>query len=134
MKLIIFGGRNYADYNRVKWEALMFIKEHLTDDNEEIEIVSGACDVPGVLTFTRKDGTKVYGADGLGERFANELNFPVKLYPADWKTLGKHAGPIRNRTMGRYGTHALGFPGDRGTANMLKVAHDNKLVVKEVRC
>ena len=39
------------------------------------------------------------GADNLAGEAAKELGFEVEVYPADWKTYGKSAGPIRNRQM-----------------------------------
>lgn len=105
-RIIIAGGRGYNDYDRVKKEFAYLVRQL---DVNEIEIVSGSCDVPGVVTFTRFDGTDVYGADGLGERLAKEYAYPVKLFPADWKAHGKPAGPIRNNEMAKYATHCLVF-------------------------
>lgn len=129
MRLIIFGGRDFTDYDKVKWSVLTFIKEHLTSDNEIVEIVSGACD-RGAHTFTRPDGTKVYGADGLGERFAAEMQFPIKHFPANWNKYGTAAGPIRNRSMAHYGTHYLGFHDgkSRGTKSMTDAAQCENLI------
>lgn len=133
MKLIIAGPRDYADYEKVKWEANLFINSSVPD-HEEIEIVSCGCDVPGVLTFTREDGSKVYGVDGLGERFAKENGYPVKLFLADWNKHGKAAGPIRNGEAVKYGTHALVLtrPDARGSNNMLKQA-SKELSTREVK-
>lgn len=39
------------------------------------------------------------GADQMGEMWADAHMVDVKLYPADWDTHGKGAGPIRNREM-----------------------------------
>jgi hypothetical protein len=39
------------------------------------------------------------GADALAGDVAAELGLAVRAYPADWKTYGKAAGPIRNQTM-----------------------------------
>lgn len=129
MRLIIFGGRDFTDYDKVKRNAKMFIIKHLTNEYEKVEIVSGACD-RGVHTFTRPDGTKVYGADGLGERFAAEFEYPVKSFPANWKKYGTAAGPIRNRSMAHYGTHYLGFHDGktRGTKNMATAADCENLI------
>lgn len=93
MNVIIAGTRTFADYDIAKeWlDKLLSV--------EEIGFVfSGACD-RGVLTFTRPDGTKVYGADGLGERWASENNKGVREFRADWFKDGRSAGPIRNQYM-----------------------------------
>ena len=40
--------------------------------------------------------------DSLAERLANEENFLLKIFSADWNKYGKSAGPIRNRQMVEY--------------------------------
>jgi len=49
-----------------------------------------------------------------------------KEYPADWKTHGKSAGPIRNRQMLLEGKpdEIVAFPGNKGTANMIAQANE----------
>lgn len=39
------------------------------------------------------------GVDALGKAWALDHGIPVLSYPADWKTHGKAAGPIRNEAM-----------------------------------
>lgn len=44
---------------------------------------------------------KAEGADSLGEAYGL-LNFiPIHEFPADWNTLGRKAGPIRNEQMAK---------------------------------
>lgn len=98
MKLLIAGPRTMDDYDFVKKQLYYFVAH-----DEITEVVSGACsDKKGALTFTRPDGTEVYGADGLGERWAAEHGIPVKPFPADWVKFGLSAGPIRNTDMANY--------------------------------
>jgi hypothetical protein len=63
------------------------------------EVVSGACgiaeDDPGKPEFAR-------GIDGCGERWAFDHNIPIHRKPAKFKTLGRKAGPLRNREMAEY--------------------------------
>lgn len=75
------------------------------------------------------------GADSLGERFATEMQFPVKLFPADWDTYGTAAGPIRNRQMAEHATHLIAFWDgiSHGTRNMIDVANEFKREVHVVR-
>lgn len=130
-KVIVNGGRDYSDYVRAEKEIRYFTR-HL----DNVVIVSGACSDSknGVLTFTRDDGTKVYGADGLGERYAKEHNIPVILCPANWNKNGKAAGPIRNSEMSVIGTHLLSFWDGKstGTGDMIKKARSKKLVIEIV--
>lgn len=72
MRTIIAGGRDYklteSDIDRL-------------DSLPISEVVSG----------------RATGADTDGENYAYFKGLPVKQFPADWKTHGKAAGPIRNR-------------------------------------
>ncbi len=47
------------------------------------------------------------GVDTLGKNWAQLHNIPVKMFPADWKTHGKAAGPIRNSEMAKYAEQAI---------------------------
>lgn len=42
------------------------------------------------------------GVDLLGKQYGDEHNIPVKPFFADWKKLGKSAGPLRNGLMADY--------------------------------
>ena len=74
------------------------------------EVVSGACP---------------HGVDAQGEWLAHQIGLPVTRFPADWKSHGKRAGPLRNAEMARY-AQALVAVWDgrsRGTADMIRQAH-----------
>ena len=43
-----------------------------------------------------------FGVDRSGERFAESMGLPVKVFKPDWAIHGKAAGPMRNRTMACY--------------------------------
>lgn len=66
------------------------------------------------------------GADSIADRIAKALGFKVIAEPADWKTHGKAAGPIRNQKMlDEYcPTVVLAFPlkDSRGTWDMVRRA------------
>ena len=119
MNLIIAGGRNFADYQKLR----AFCINVLVNVKEPIQVLSGRCPV-GAHTFTASDGIKVYGADGLGERFAKEKAYNVLPCPADWDNLGYKAGPIRNAQMAEQGTHLIAFWDGKstGTGNMITLA------------
>jgi hypothetical protein len=61
------------------------------------------------------------GADTHGEAWARLRDIPVCRTPADWKTHGKAAGPIRNKDMAKVGDAlvAVWDGKSRGTANMI---------------
>ncbi len=122
IRLLIAGGRDFSDYDLAE-RKVMFYLSKLLQNGDEIEIVSGACDDKryGVHTFTRADGTKVYGADGIGEKIAAKNGWKVKPFPANWKKYGRAAGPIRNKDMAIYMTHGIVFWDkiSRGTKSMI---------------
>ena len=109
MKVIIAGGRDFSDYEKLK----SFCDETLSDKTD-IEIVSG----------------KAKGADSLGEQYAKEKNYPVKEFPADWK-LGRGAGYIRNTQMANYSDMLICFwdGKSKGTKNMIDTARNKSLYV-----
>lgn len=90
MQLIIAGTRDFNDYALLKRRLTYFLQNAIVRQTE-IEIVSGGCQ----------------GADALGERYTQENNFKLKLFPADWAKYGKAAGPIRNADMARYASHCI---------------------------
>ena len=61
------------------------------------------------------------GVDRIAGYWAKKNRIDLRLFPADWDTHGKRAGPIRNKQMLDEGKPDLviAFPGGRGTANMI---------------
>lgn len=114
VRIIIAGGRDFNNYDFLKKEASIFISE--IDNGDHIEIVSG--------------GAK--GVDLLGEKFAEEKNLELIVFPADWKKFGRAAGPKRNAQMAKYATHLLSFWNgeSKGTKSMLTLAKKENLKVK----
>jgi len=101
MKVVIAGGREFNNYELLR----EICDELITTDSE---IVSG--------------GAK--GTDKLGERYANEKGYDLKIFPADWNKYGKGAGPIRNRQMAEYGDMLIAFWDGKstGTKNMIETS------------
>ena len=64
------------------------------------------------------------GADLMGEAWAEEHNFDVKQYPADWDANGKGAGHIRNREMAQNADVLCAFwdAHSTGTRHMIEMA------------
>ena len=112
MKTIVAGSRTIIDLNFVRM-AIKSCHWKIT------EIVSG----------TAK------GVDRLGEIAAEELNIPVRRFPADWGRLGKGAGHIRNKEMSVYADALIAcWDGvSPGTLNMIKTAKEDGLIVMVVR-
>lgn len=75
MKVLVCGDRN--------WTNRKLILERLKQLEGEIIIVEGGA----------------RGADSLAGSVAKELGYGLRIYPAQWTTHGKAAGPIRNRQM-----------------------------------
>ena len=75
------------------------------------------------------------GADRFGEYWAKDHDVPVVQYPADWKTYGKRAGPVRNEVMARNaeGLVAIWNGKSRGTASMIQLAEKHGLRVEIFR-
>ena len=128
MKLIVAGSRSFTDYNLVRDKLDYYLK----DVKEDVEIVSGRCST-GEYTFTTNRGDLVYGADGLGEKYAERSVLKVKAFPADWN-LGRKAGPLRNIQMVEYATHLVAFwDGEStGTKNVIDLAREKGLKVRVV--
>ena len=111
IKVIIAGGRNFDDFNR-----LCQVCDEFLQDQNKVEIVSGA----------------YKGADLLGERYAAERNHPIKQFPANWRRYGKSAGLKRNAEMAAYADELIAFwDGEsKGTKNMFDLATQAGLNVK----
>lgn len=103
MIVLVTGGRNYSDRDRVF--------STLDKLHAETPIT---CIVAGEQT----------GADTYALKWANAKPVPWLRYPADWDHYGKSAGPRRNRKMLKEGKPDLvvAFPGGDGTADMVNQA------------
>lgn len=73
------------------------------------------------------------GADTLADRWAQSEWIDRMVFPAQWRTHGKAAGPIRNQQMLDEGKPdvVVAFPGGRGTAHMVKIAREAGVPVYE---
>lgn len=71
------------------------------------------------------------GVDTLGEMVAKERGVAIKRFPADWDSLGRRAGPLRNIQMADYADALIAvWDGvSRGTAHMIKEAEKRGLKV-----
>lgn len=103
MRVIIAGSREIIDYGIVMDS--IFNSGFI---NSLSEIVSGGA----------------RGVDRLGEKCAQELGIPVKVFKADWDRYGKGAGHIRNEQMANYANALIAvWDGkSKGTKNMIDCA------------
>ena len=113
MRVLVCGGRDFDKTQVFNW----------LESAAEVEIASvTGCSVFSIDTLIH-GGAR--GADeGAAVWGASEPACKVLAFPADWKTHGKAAGPIRNARMIREGKPdvVIAFPGGRGTANMRALA------------
>lgn len=100
MKIVIAGGRNWKPE---KWH--WFFTRAILIIFKCDEVVSGGCT----------------GADKFGEVIARRMGIKVKQFPADW-SIGKSAGPMRNKKMAEYCDAVILFSGGTGTDSMRKEA------------
>ena len=110
MRVIIAGGRDFLDYEKLKEYC-----DKILSDIEYITIVSG----------------KARGADTLGERYQKERNLQLKEYPAEWDIYDKAAGGIRNEKMAKNADMLIAFWDGKssGTEDMIRRARREKLEV-----
>lgn len=74
------------------------------------------------------------GVDWMARIWAKMNGIPTLDYPADWKTHGRRAGPLRNQRMIDEGRPDLviAFPGGIGTADMVARAKRARIRLLEV--
>ncbi|MEM6470821.1 MAG: SLOG family protein [Planctomycetota bacterium] len=112
MRLIIAGGRNY---------------QFTAEDIAKLDAIAAETTVTEVVCGGAN------GADECGRQWAIANGVAVKMFPADWNTHGRAAGPIRNEQMAQYGDAVALFPGGRGTDSMHRYAVANGLKVFDFR-
>lgn len=113
--VIVCGGRDYTDRTKV-----FSTLDDLKAKYGPLHIIQGGAT----------------GADDLAFQWANRQAYMhVSNVPADWKTHGRAAGPIRNQRMiDEYGPKlVVVFPGGRGTADMVRRARDAQIPVLEIK-
>jgi len=115
MKLAIVGSRTFTDYLFLESTIMTRINKTVT------EIVSGGAP----------------GADSLAEDFAKKFRLKMKVFPADWKGLGKKAGYLRNISIIEYSDIVIAFwdfvsPGTKSSINLAYKMH-KELHIIDVR-
>lgn len=116
-RVIIAGGRDFSDYELLKEKCDYYLQNKIRE-GRRVVIISGHAS----------------GADSLGERYAQERGLQCEQHPADWKTHGKAAGPIRNAEMAAVADALIAFwdGQSRGTRHMIETARAKGLKVAVV--
>lgn len=112
MKVLVCGGREYSDTDRV-----FRVLDDIHHKHGIEWIIQGAAT----------------GADRLAELWAKASQVNYVGFPARWKKDGQRsAGPIRNKRMLETSKPDLvvAFPGGRGTAGMVKLAEEAGVAVR----
>lgn len=110
--MLVTGGRDYNDA-----ECVHAVLTGLHDERPITLLIHGAA----------------RGADTLAGMWAAYREVPCKAMPADWRTHGKAAGPLRNQKMLQEKPDlVVAFPGGKGTLDMVTRALDANIEVDVV--
>ena len=121
MKLLVCGGRNYTNVAQI-WRVLDFVRDRTPEPGITCLIDGASDDVTGPYI----------GADYWAHQWARARGIETVRVHAKWES-GKAAGPIRNKQMldEQKPDRVVAFPGGRGTASMVKLAHAAGVPVTE---
>lgn len=113
MRLLVCGGRNYADWVKADRVLDPYFENH----KARLIIIEGGA----------------AGADRLARQWATRRGVHTATVNALWERNGQSGGPIRNKAMLLLRPdEVLAFPGGTGTEHMKRVARDAGIKVTEV--
>lgn len=117
-RVIVAGSRSFNDYALMKRS----LDRIFSNIKTPIEIVSGTAG----------------GADKLGERYADENGYLVKIFVPEWTKHQRKAGPIRNEEMAKYvapdgGCIVFIVNDSSGSKHMIKMGRKYKLKLRIIR-
>jgi hypothetical protein len=122
LRVLVCGGRDYDDYDRIRKVLDEFCDEHNLADNE-YKMPNGLVIIQG--------GAR--GADSLAFDWAAINWVPIEEHKANWAKYGRAAGAIRNKQMLDTGIDVvIAFPGGRGTEHMKQIARKAGIEVREI--
>jgi YspA, cpYpsA-related SLOG family len=115
MKVLVCGGRNYANYLHVE-----SVLDSIHSEHRITHLIHGGAN----------------GADALASEWASKRGIQDVQCSANWRIHGITAGPRRNRRMLDLGPDlVVAFPGGAGTAHMVSIAKTvGVLVSQPVEC
>lgn len=121
LTVLVCGGRDYQDRAAVMREL-----DALSEATDEYPL--------GSVMLTVVTGGCPTGADDFAADWAVVNWCPLHEFKADWNRYGRAAGPIRNRQMlrERRPDLVLAFPGNTGTADMIKAADEAGVKFRKV--
>lgn len=116
MRVLVCGGRDFADRDAMARALAPYKPKPVTDAGEHIIIHGGAP-----------------GADTLADEWCDVFGARKRVFLADWKQHGRAAGPLRNARMIAEGKPDLviAFPGGKGTADCVRKAKAAGIKVME---
>ena len=87
-RLLVTGSRDWTDDTVIEEHLHQAWQQLQSPEQPHVVLVHGGCRT---------------GADAIADRIWRKHHLPVEVHYADWRTLGKAAGPIRNRHMAGLG-------------------------------
>jgi len=108
MRILICGGRDYT--GPANHHLMKKVFDQLQSEVGDFELICGMAN----------------GADIMAHKIASKRGLKVHEYHAQWKKLGRKAGPIRNKLMLTDGKpdRVYAFPGGHGTAHMSRISRE----------
>lgn len=111
-RVVIAGSRHFNDYAVF----CAVVDKYLSRIRNEYDLIilSGHCS----------------GTDLMAERYAKENGLELEVFPADW-SLGRKAGPLRNKQMVDVADFAIAFPsGGPGTRSLIDLAKQKGIPIR----
>lgn len=115
-KVVIAGSRGFSNYKLLYEKCNEVLHEKSKTHN--IVIVSG----------------HAKGADLLGERYSQDKDYDLEIFPANWKKFGKSAGFRRNEQMAEVADGLIAFWDGKshGTEHMIKIAEEKGIETRVI--
>ncbi len=128
MRVLVTGGRDFDDFMRV---ATVLTNLHVKRGPIKVVIHGGASGADALADMWAKG--EVHKERSRTFQRASPPIIETMVFEAEWARLGKKAGPARNKLMIVRGKPDLvvAFPGGKGTADMVKRAHEYWIEVIE---
>lgn len=130
MRILVCGGRQFANPNVQGKPPTEVFEENC----KLVSALDAINDEPGSAITCVIHGCAP-GADTAASNWAGDRGIAVEPYPAEWRKYGPSAGPMRNARMLALGAPdvVIAFPGNKGTADMVRRARAAGVRVAEVQ-